>query len=115
MATEQTQKMITVTSKAAEKIKEFMKEEAESPEYLRVYVQGGGCSGFVYNYEFVDSAEPDDFEIDLLTCKFFVDSMSLLYVAGTELDYEQTIGSSGLKLKNPNQKAGCGCGKSFSI
>ena len=48
MATEQTQKMITVTAKAAEKIKEFMKEEAESPEYLRVYVQGGGCSGLSY-------------------------------------------------------------------
>ena len=52
MATEQTQKMITVTTKAAEKIKEFMKEEAESPEYLRVYVQGGGCSGLSYGMGF---------------------------------------------------------------
>jgi len=52
MATEQTQKLITITAKAAEKIKEFMKEEAESPEYLRVYVQGGGCSGLSYGMGF---------------------------------------------------------------
>ena len=59
MATEQTQKMITVTAKAAEKIQEFMKEEAESPEYLRVYVQGGGCSGLSYGMGFEKAPEED--------------------------------------------------------
>lgn len=82
---------------------------------VKLEVRGGGCSGFVYNYDFVDNPEPGDFEIDLITCKFVVDQMSLLYVAGTELDYEQGIGGSSLKLRNPNQKAGCGCGKSFSV
>jgi len=60
MATEQTQKMVTVTTKAAEKIQEFMKEEAESPEYLRVYVQGGGCSGLSYGMGFEKAPEEDD-------------------------------------------------------
>ena len=105
--------MFSLTPIARDYIRYLCKEN--NKQAVKLEVKGGGCSGFVYNYEFVDNAEPDDFEIDLLTCKFFVDSMSLLYVAGTELDYEQTIGSSGLKLKNPNQKAGCGCGKSFSI
>jgi len=60
MASEQTQKMITVTTKAAEKIREFMKEEAEAPEYLRVYVQGGGCSGLSYGMGFEKAPEEDD-------------------------------------------------------
>jgi len=82
---------------------------------VKLEVKGGGCSGFIYNYNFVDEPEDGDLEIDLLTCKFIVDSMSIMYVAGTELDYEQDIGGSSLKLRNPNQKAGCGCGKSFSV
>ena len=105
--------MITVTTNATAKIEDLLAENGEP--FIRVSVQGGGCSGFIYNYEFVDSAEPGDFEIDLLTCKFIVDSMSLLYVAGTELDYEQGIGGSSLKLINPNQRSSCGCGKSFSV
>jgi len=63
MATEQTQKLVTVTAKAAEKIHEFMKEEAESPNYLRMYVQGGGCSGLSYGMGFEKAPEDDDMSL----------------------------------------------------
>ena len=105
--------MFSLTTTARDYIRYLCKEQSQPA--VRLEVKGGGCSGFIYNYEFVDSAEPGDFEIDLLTCKFIVDSMSLLYVAGTELDYEQGIGGSSLKLTNPNQRSSCGCGKSFSV
>ena len=105
--------MITVTENAKNKITDLIIDNKES--YLRISVQGGGCSGFTYNYEFVDGPEAGDFEIDLLTCKFVVDSMSLVYVAGTELDYEQDLSGSRLSLVNPNEKNSCGCGKSFSV
>ena len=105
--------MFKLTSTARDYIRYVCKEHNQPA--VRLEVKGGGCSGFTYNYEFVDNSEPGDFEIDLLTCKFIVDSMSLLYVAGTELDYEQGIGGSSLKLINPNQRSSCGCGKSFSV
>lgn len=105
--------MFSLTPTARDYIR-YVCQEAQK-RIVKLEVKGGGCSGFIYDYNFVDTADPQDLEIDLLTCKFVVDSMSLLYVAGTELDYEQTIGGSNLVLKNPNQKAGCGCGKSFSV
>ena len=77
MATEQTQKMITVTAKAAEKIKEFMNEEAEKPEYLRVYVQGGGCSGLSYGMGFEKAPEEDDLVLEENGVKLLVDSYSV--------------------------------------
>ena len=77
MASEQTQKMITVSPKAAEKIKEFMKEEAESPQYLRVYVQGGGCSGLSYGMGFEKAPEEDDLVMEETGIKLLVDSYSV--------------------------------------
>jgi len=96
MATEQTQKMITVTAKAAEKIHEFMKEEAESPEYLRVYVQGGGCSGLSYGMGFEKAPEEDDI------------------LQGANVDYIESLMGSGFKINNPNVTKSCSCGHSFS-
>jgi len=76
MTTEQTQKLVTVTPKAAEKIKEFMKEEKENPEYLRVYVQGGGCSGLSYGMGFETKPEDDDTVIEESGVKILIDSYS---------------------------------------
>ena len=118
MATEQTQKMVTVTAKAAEKIIEFMKEEAESPEYLRVYVQGGGCSGFEYQFFFTnkDAYKPDTFtkyEQDGIV--IIIDKKSDLYIEGTTLDWYDDLTQRGFKFDNPNAQKTCGCGSSFQV
>ena len=111
MATEQTQKMITVTAKAAEKIKEFMKEEAETPEYLRVYVQGGGCSGFQYEWNMTDDTEKGTLIENILV----LDKIAEMFVIGCTVDYVQEFGGSYLKVINPNATAQCGCGESFAV
>jgi iron-sulfur cluster assembly protein len=85
---------------------------------VKLEVKGGGCAGFSYDYNFIDqqSRDPLDFIVNLDDQHtFVVDGMSLLYLAGTELDYEQRLGSSSLVFKNPNETSSCGCGKSFSV
>jgi len=114
MASEQTQKMITVTSKAAEKIKEFMKEEADSPQYLRVYVQGGGCSGLSYGMGFEKAPEEDDLFMEETGIKLLVDSYSVDHLKGANVDYIESLMGSGFKINNPNVTKSCSCGHSFS-
>jgi iron-sulfur cluster assembly protein len=114
MTTEQTQNLITVTEKAAEKIKEFMKEEAEKPEYLRVYVQGGGCSGLSYGMGFETKPEEDDIIIEQNGVKLLVDSYSQDHLKGANVDYIESLMGSGFKINNPNVTKSCSCGHSFS-
>lgn len=83
---------------------------------VKLQVNGGGCAGFSYEYKFEGATGPADFEIPLDDDHVFVlDGLSAIYVAGTTLDYVSELGGSALKLSNPNEKASCGCGKSFSI
>ena len=84
---------------------------------IKIQVKGGGCAGFSYEYNFLDEdIKPFDGVIDLNDDKkLVVDGMSLMYVIGTVLDYEQKLGSSTLVFKNPNEVSSCGCGKSFSV
>ncbi|MBA4452888.1 MAG: iron-sulfur cluster insertion protein ErpA [Nitrosopumilaceae archaeon] len=114
MASEQTQKLITVTPKAAEKIVEFMKEEADSPEYLRVYVQGGGCSGLSYGMGFEKAPEEDDLVLEESGVKLIVDSYSVDHLKGANVDYIESLMGSGFKINNPNVTKSCSCGHSFS-
>ena len=114
MATEQSQKLVTVTPKAAEKIKEFMKEEADKPEYLRVYVQGGGCSGLSYGMGFEKQPEEDDTVIEEQGVKILIDSYSQDHLKGANVDYIESLMGSGFKINNPNVKKSCSCGSSFS-
>ena len=114
MATEQTEKMITVTPKAAEKIQEFMKEEAEKPQFLRVYVQGGGCSGLSYGMGFEKQAEEDDIVLEEAGVKLLVDSYSIDHLKGANVDYIESLMGSGFKINNPNVTKSCSCGHSFS-
>ena len=114
MATEQSQKLITITSKAAEKIKEFMAEEKDSPQFLRIYVQGGGCSGLSYGMGFEKAAEEDDLIIEENGVKVLVDSMSQDHLQGANVDYIESLMGSGFKINNPNAESSCGCGESFS-
>ena len=114
MATEQTQKMITVTPKAAEKIIEFMKAEDEKPEYLRVYVQGGGCSGLSYGMGFEKAPEEDDLVMEEGGIKILVDSYSIDHLKGANVDYIESLMGSGFKINHPNVVKSCSCGSSFS-
>lgn len=114
MATEQTQKPVTVTEKAAEKIKEFMAEEEEKPEYLRVYVQGGGCSGLSYGMGFEKAPEEDDMVIEEHGVKLLIDSYSADHLNGANVDYIESLMGSGFKINNPNVTKSCSCGHSFS-
>ena len=114
MATEQTEKLVTVTPKAAEKIKEFMKEEAEHPEYLRIYVQGGGCSSLSYGMGFETKPEEDDTVIEESGIKLLIDSYSQDHLKGANVDYIESLMGSGFKINNPNVTKSCSCGHSFS-
>jgi len=114
MATEQTEKLVTITSKAAEKIQAFMKEEAEKPEYLRVYVQGGGCSGLSYGMGFEKKPEEDDTVIEENGVKILIDSYSQDHLKGANVDYIESLMGSGFKINNPNVTKSCSCGSSFT-
>ncbi len=109
-----TENLITMTEKAAEKAKEFMKEDKDAPEYLRVYVQGGGCSGLSYGMGFEKNKDEEDIVIEQYGIKLLVDPCSLDSLKGTELDYIEGLNEAGFKFNNPNVTKNCSCGSSFS-
>ena len=110
----QSGKLITITAKAAEKINEFLAEEKEKSEFLRIYVQGGGCSGLSYGMGFEKAAEEDDLIIEENGVKVLVDSMSQDHLQGANVDYIESLMGSGFKINNPNVTKSCSCGSSFS-
>jgi iron-sulfur cluster assembly protein len=114
MSDTQTTKLLSVTPKAAEKIMAFMKEENDKPEYLRVYVQGGGCSGLSYGMSFEKAKEEDDVLIEENGVKILVDSYSQDYLKGANVDYIESLMGAGFKINNPNVTKSCSCGHSFS-
>jgi len=106
--------MITLTSGASQKVKGILEQERASlPQGgLRIYVQGGGCSGFSYGMVLDEAAAEDQvFETDGI--KLIVDPMSLRYLEGAEVDYKEDLMGGGFAIKNPNAKSSCGCGQSF--
>jgi len=106
--------MITLTSVASQKVKGILEQERASlPQGgLRIYVQGGGCSGFSYGMVLDEAAAEDQiFETDGI--KLIVDPMSLRYLEGAEVDYKEDLMGGGFAIKNPNAKSSCGCGQSF--
>lgn len=89
---------------------------SEKSNSVRLEVIGGGCAGFSYKWELSNKKDPLDSVIPLDDDhELIIDDMSLMYVIGTEIDYEQKFGSSSLVIKNPNETSSCGCGKSFSV
>jgi iron-sulfur cluster assembly protein len=114
MSNTQTTKLVTITPKAAEKVIAFMAEEAEKPEFLRVYVQGGGCSGLSYGMGFEKAAEEDDLVIEENGVKMVIDSYSVDYLKGANIDYIESLMGAGFKINNPNVTKSCSCGSSFS-
>lgn len=107
--------MITITEKAASKIQEILDEEQKDGHGLRVGVKGGGCSGLSYSLSIDEKATDDDQVFEEHDVKLFVDPKSLLYLAGTQLDYTDGLNGSGFKFENPNATRTCGCGDSFGV
>src|SRR6266852_410438 len=105
---------ITVTERAAERIAQIVCNEPDK-KMFRISVEGGGCSGFEYRFDLVPKAEPEDAVIEHADAKILVDSLSLVYLAGSEIDYVDDLISASFKIKNPNATAACGCGTSFSV
>jgi iron-sulfur cluster assembly accessory protein len=108
--------MINVTTTAAEKIQELLAEENKMGAALRVFVQGGGCSGFQYGLmiEQGDAATDTDRVVESNGIKLFVDPISVRYLKGAEVDFVDNLAGGGFTIKNPNAKSTCGCGSSFS-
>lgn len=105
--------MLTVTEKAFTQIKQIQTEENDYSA-LRIFVQGGGCSGFQYGFTFDDKQADDDFVIEKEGVKVFVDALSMTYLSGAEIDYKRDITSAQFVIKNPNATNTCGCGSSFA-
>jgi iron-sulfur cluster insertion protein len=107
--------VITISASAKTKIKDLLYEEDNPNLSLRTFVQGGGCSGFSYGFTFDEITNEDDFEIPLDEFKILVDSMSMQYLQGAEIDYKEEIMGSSFSIKNPNAQSTCGCGSSFGV
>ena len=106
--------LINIQPNAIKKIKEIMSDEPDTSR-LRVFVQGGGCSGFQYGFTIDDQKTDEDFEIVVEDIAVLVDSMSSQYLQGAEIDYVESLSGSQFSIKNPNAQTSCGCGSSFSV
>jgi len=106
--------MLTVTKAAETKIKDILLEENNPALKLRMYVQGGGCSGMSYGFTLDEIMNEDDFEIPMESTSVLVDAMSMTYVSGATIDYKDDLSGSQFVIKNPNAQTTCGCGSSFS-
>ena len=105
---------ITLTSTAASRVQKFLDSRGKGLG-LRLGVKTSGCSGMAYTLEFVDEAMPEDIVFESNGVKVLIDPTSLVYMVGTELDYAREGLNEGFKFNNPNAKANCGCGESFSV
>jgi iron-sulfur cluster insertion protein len=103
------------TDAAANKLKSLIAEENNPNLKLRVYVSGGGCSGFQYGFEFDENVADDDIKVEKSGVTMVVDAMSAQYLNGASVDYEEGLEGSRFVINNPNATSTCGCGASFSI
>ncbi len=106
---------IEITENCVERIKDLLIDEGNPDLCLRVFVQGGGCSGFSYGFTFDETVNEDDFTLEKDSVKFLIDSMSYQYLEGSRIDYKDDLNGSEFVISNPNAVTTCGCGSSFSI
>ena len=106
---------LNFTRAAAAKVRELIDEEGNQALALRVYIQGGGCSGFQYGFEFDENRADDDVAVDTDQVTLLVDPLSLQYLMGSEVDYTESLQGAQFVIRNPNAKTTCGCGSSFSM
>jgi iron-sulfur cluster insertion protein len=105
---------IIFTNNAATKVSALIADEGNDNLKLRVYVTGGGCSGFQYGFTFDEDTNDDDTQVENGGVTVLVDSMSIGYLTGAEIDYKEDISGSQFVIRNPNATSTCGCGSSFS-
>ena len=103
------------TDNAAKKVKELIEEEGSPDLKLRVFVSGGGCSGFQYGFTFEEEVNDDDTQVQKDTVTLLIDPMSLQYLMGAEIDYQDNLQGSQFVIRNPQAQSTCGCGSSFSV
>jgi iron-sulfur cluster insertion protein len=103
------------TDSAALKVQELIKEEDNDALNLRVFVQGGGCSGFQYGFTFDENIKEDDTVVENQGIKLLIDSISYQYLVGAEIDYSEGLEGSQFVIRNPNATTTCGCGSSFGV
>lgn len=106
---------LQVTSSAVAKVRNLVEEEGNPDLKLRVFVTGGGCSGFQYGFTFDEVAAEDDTVIEKDGVRVLVDALSIQYLQGSQVDYEEGLQGSRFTVTNPNATTTCGCGASFSI
>ena len=106
---------LNFTGAAAAKVRELISEEGNAALALRVYIQGGGCSGFQYGFEFDENRAEDDVAVDTDDVTLLVDPLSLQYLMGSEVDYTESLQGAQFVIRNPNAKTTCGCGSSFTM
>jgi iron-sulfur cluster insertion protein len=106
---------INLSARAVRKVRELVAEEENQALKLRVYITGGGCSGFQYGFSFEEAAAEDDAAIEKDGVTVLVDPMSFQYLVGSEVDYTEGLEGSRFVVNNPNAATTCGCGSSFSI
>lgn len=105
---------ITLSASAARRIQEIGVAEGR-PLMLRVAVEGGGCSGFQYQFDLVEGGQADDLRIERDGAAALVDDVSIPFLAGSEIDFVEELAAAEFRVRNPNAKSSCGCGVSFSI
>ena len=105
---------IIFSDSAAKKVGSLIAEEGNDNLKLRMYISGGGCSGFQYGFTFDEKIQDGDSEIEKCGVKLLVDPMSVQYLRGAEIDYQEGLEGAQFVIKNPNAKTTCGCGSSFS-
>lgn len=106
---------VSVTDAAAEKVRTLLEDEDNKNLKLRVFVTGGGCSGFQYGFTFDETEEQGDTRVDKGGVTLLVDPMSVQYLQGAEIDYKEDVQGAQFVIRNPNAATTCGCGNSFSV
>jgi iron-sulfur cluster insertion protein len=109
-----TEAPLIFTPAAAQKVAELIEDEGNPDLMLRIYIQGGGCSGFQYGFTFDENVNDGDTEVVTDGVKLLVDPMSLQYLMGAEIDYSEGLQGAQFVIRNPNATTTCGCGSSFS-
>lgn len=106
---------LVFTNAAAAKVSDLIKEEGNEDLMLRVYIQGGGCSGFQYGFTFDEQVQDGDTEVVTDGVKLLIDPMSIQYLTGAEIDYSEGLQGAQFVIRNPNATTTCGCGSSFGV
>lgn len=111
----QTEDPLIFTQSAADKVRELIDEEDNDALMLRVFISGGGCSGFQYGFTFDENIGEGDTVVEKGGVKLLIDPMSFAYLAGAEIDYTEGLEGAQFVIRNPNASTTCGCGSSFSV